>query len=70
MDFPQLHAADKLIHLSCKTINRFLDNENLVDIETKQLIKAKLSKIQRLDSQNLPILKEALLNKMSDASDK
>jgi hypothetical protein len=66
---PQLHAADRLIHLACKSINRFLKDENSVDKEIEKLIEAKLSRVVRLDKENLPVMIERYNERLAELDD-
>lgn len=60
---PQLQAADRLVHLACKSINKFLLDEKSVNKEIEELLKVKLVKVHRMDGEILPELaKELNLN--------
>jgi hypothetical protein len=53
---PQLQAADKLTHQTRKAIVRFNEGKE-ADIIIQRLIKTRLSKVFRFDSENLPLLR-------------
>jgi hypothetical protein len=52
---PQLHAADRLAHLFCKSLNCFLVNENSNE-GMRELSTIKLNKVHVMDSENFPLL--------------
>jgi hypothetical protein len=56
---PQLHPADKLIHLACNTINLFDRDRDAAREAIRQLVKAKLGKVLVYDKENLPLLPAA-----------
>jgi hypothetical protein len=53
----QLHSADKLVQQSRRAIVRFLAGHE-TDVIAGRLIKAKLGKVMRMDSENLPLLRD------------
>ncbi len=57
---PQLHTADRLVHLACKSIGKFLIDENSADEGRMQLVKLKLGNVHKLDSENFPLLAQEL----------
>lgn len=59
-EVPQLHAADRLVHYSCQSINKFLRDENSADTEFKSLLKLKLENVHCMDAENFPQLVKEL----------
>ncbi len=57
---PQLHTADRLVHLFCKSINCFLVDENSVNEGLPTLSRIKLNKVHVLDNENFPLLAKEL----------
>lgn len=58
--FPQLQAADRLVHYACKSLNKFLNDENSADKEIQKLYKLKLENVHCMDAENFPDLARRL----------
>jgi hypothetical protein len=56
----QLQAADRLVHFACKSINKFLIDENSAEKEIQKLNKLKLENVHCMDAENFPDLARKL----------